>query len=238
MLRIIGISLVMSLLLFQSAVMAQAVTDKGFIRMEVKDVKSDNPDLAAMAGMFKNSFTEVYFLPQKSLTMMSMMGGMSKTTILVDEQSQNNLYLLSMMGQKIKLDLTKEELDKMQAGQNESNDIKIKYFKDQKRDILGYTCHKAEMIVKGSEEVAMTLWVTEKIKSNAQVAQGMQSDMLQGFPLAFEVSVQGQFTMVMEATEFKKDFDKTVFNVNTKGYKTMTYDEFMESMGSMMGGMK
>jgi len=222
----------------QPKVQAQGVIEKGYIKMEVVDVKAENSELAAMAGMFKNSFTEVYFLPQKSLTKISMMGGMTTTTVLADEKSENNLYLMNLMGQKIKLDLTKEELKKMQSGENAASDLKIKDFKDQKREILGYSCHKAEMIVKSTEEVGMTLWVTDQIKSNAQVAQGMETEMLKGFPLAYEVSVQGQFTMNMEATKFEKDFDKTIFNVNTKGYKSMTYDEFMESMGSMMGGMK
>jgi len=238
MLRIFSISLVMSFLLAQPALQAQSVIDKGYIKIEVVDVKTEDSQMAAMAGMFKNSFTEVYFLPQKSLTKLSMMGGMTTTTILTDEKSENNLYLMSLMGQKIKLDLTKEELAKMQAGENKASDVKIKYFKDQKRTILGYSCHKAEMVVNNTQEVAMTLWVTEQIKSNAQVAQGMEANMLKGFPLAYELSVQGQFTMLMEATKIEKDFDKTVFNVNTKGYKSMTFDEFMESMGSMMGGMK
>lgn len=238
MLRIIGISLVMSFLLMQTSAEAQGVIEKGYIKIEVVDVKAENSDLAAMAGMFKNSQTEVYFLPKKSLTKINMMGGMTTTTVLIDEQSENNLYLMSLMGQKIKLDLTKEELKKMQSGENSAADMEIRYFKDQKREILGYSCYKAEMIIKSTKDVGMTLWVTDKIKTNAQVAQGMETEMLKGFPLAYEVSVQGQFKMMMEATKFEKDFDKTVFNVNTKGYKSMTYDEFMDNIGNMMGGMK
>jgi len=122
----------------------------------------------------------------------------------------------------------------MQSGGAGDTEIKYRHFKDKTKEILGFICHKVELDVDQAGG-SMTLWVTDQIKTAAHVSNGIQTEQLEGFPLAYVFSMGGQMEMTMEAVDFKKDFDSSVFNVKTDGYKEMTMDEFIESMGGMGG---
>jgi hypothetical protein len=215
---------------------ATAQIDKGYIKMEITDVSSDNEQMMAMADMFKNSFTEIYFSPEKAYTVVNMMGGMNVTQVLMDMNTNKNVMLMSMMGQKIQIKLDESELNEMQGSGGDDVKINYEHFRDQTKDILGFNCHKVKISGEGTQGADMTMWVTDKIKTDAHVTRGVQVEALEGFPLEYVISMAGQMEMTMKATAFEKDFDKSVFNVDTSGYKEMTLDEFMEQMGAM-GGM-
>ena len=227
---------VLLLFIFTLNTQAQKTLKNGYLKMEVTDIQSDNEQMMQMAGMLKGTFTEIYFTPEKSLTKASVMGGMSETTVLMDNNSKEHVMLMSMMGQKIKINMDEKELEEMQAGQNADMEIAYDHKKDETKEILGYKCHKVDMKMASMGEVSMSLWVTDQIKSNAHVSNGINTEKLGGFPLEYVFSMGGQLNMTMTATKLEKDFDKGVFNVSTEGYKEMTMEEFMESMGGM-GGM-
>jgi hypothetical protein len=210
--------------------------DKGYIKMEITDVSSDNEQMMAMADMFKNSFTEIYFSPEKAFTVVNMMGGMNVTKVLMDMKTNENVMLMSMMGQKIKIKLDKAELDQMQGGGEQAPQINYEHFRDETKEIVGFKCHKVKISGDAAQGADMTLWVTDKIKTAAHVTNGIEVEALEGFPLEYVISLAGQLEMTMKATAFEKDFDKSVFEVDTTGYKEMTMDQFMEQMGGM-GGM-
>ena len=221
-------------LVFTGLQSATAQIEKGFVRMEITDVQTDNEQMQAMAGMFKGSFTEVYFNKEKAYTNLNMMNGMNVTQVLVDRKTDKSIMLMSIMGQKMQINMSEEELKEMQSGSPDA-DINYEHFRDETKDILGFTCHKVKIAGQNAGSADMTIWVTDKIKSDAHISNGIQMDALGGFPLEYVISVGGQLEMTMTATDFKKDFDEKVFNVDTAGYKVMTMDEFMQSMGGMGG---
>lgn len=216
-----------------SSTMAQI--EKGYIKMEITDVYSDNEQVMAMADMFKGSFTEIYFTPEKAYTNVNMMNGMNTTQVLMDKKTNENMMLMSIMGQKMKIDMNEDELKEMQTG-SETPQMDYKHHKDVTKEILGFKCHKVDISGEATQGANMTMWVTEEISTDAHVTNGIQVDMLKGFPLEYVISMGGQIELTMKATDFKKDFDEAVFNVKTDGYKAMTMDEFLESMSSMGGG--
>jgi hypothetical protein len=225
------------LALFVSGIQfSQAQIDKGYLKMEITDISTDNEQLQGMSGMFTGSFTEVYFTPEKSYTLVNMMGGMSVTQVLVDKKSNANQMLISAMGQKMLIEMNQEELKEMQAGA-ENAEIEYKHFRDETKEILGFPCHKVNISGAGTQGADMVMWVTEEISTDAHVTNGVQMDELGGFPLEYIISFAGQMELTMKATQFEKTFDSSVFNLDTEGYKKMTMDEFMDTMKSMGGGM-
>jgi len=238
------LSLMMMVVTMQT-ITAQKVLDKAHIHMEITDIQSDNEDLMAMSAMLKGSTTDIYFTPEKSYTKATpeksytkanMMGGMSQTVVLIDHKTNENLMLMTMMGQKMKINMSEDELKEMQTGSEDPANVDYKHFKDQTKDILGFNCHKVQVMVEAGEGVNMTLWVTDEIISTAHITNGVQADLLGGFPLMYVFSMGGQLEMTMEATKIEKDFDNDIFKVSTEGFKEMTLSEFMDSMGKM-GGM-
>mgnify|MGYP001006254886 CR=1 FL=1 len=177
------------------------------------------------------------FSPEKSFTKAVMMGGMSETSVLIDNKQKTNIMLMSIMGQKMKIDMNEEELKDMQSGgQGDLSGVEYKHSKDQVKEILGFKCHKVEVIIKDSNEMGMTFWVTDQLKTTAHVSNGIQTEMLEGFPMEYVISMAGQLKMTMTSTVFEKEYDDSIFNLDTTGYKEMTLKEFMDTMGSMGGG--
>lgn len=207
--------------------------DSGFVKYEITEFKADNPDdpqMKMVENMIKATTTKVYFEKERALTKINSMGGMSTMKIVVDKDGNGEMYM-EMMGQKILVKMPKEEIDKMKK-ENDAKEADYIHHKDQTKDILGYKTHLVEVKTPGQEEASMTLWVTEEIKTNGVVSQGMDNSEIGGFPLEYTVAIPGQFSMTTKATEFKKDFDKSIFDFDKTGYKEMS----MEDLQNMGGG--
>ena len=81
-----------------------------------------------------------------------------------------------------------------------------------------------------------SMYLSKDIQASHKMIQGMDKLELEGFPLEY-IMESDQMSMTYEATEVTKDVDDSVFAINTAGYTKMTWEEFMEQMGSMGGGM-
>lgn len=219
-----------------NAVQAQTELNEGVIMFEITDVTSDDPQIAAQLGMMKGGTSDVYFMKGKSVTKVNMMGGMMKTTILSNDDETGTM-LFDAMGQKYMIPISAEEkAANMEKSAESMGDFEFVYDKEDKKSIAGYDCYKVVIKSDKMEGVEMSAYVTPDIKSGAEVMQGVDMGKLDGFPLEYTVSQGGQFAMVFTAQEVKKEVDPEVFNLNTKGFKEMTMQEFQDAMGGM-GGM-
>lgn len=215
---------------------AQKEFTQGSIKMEVTEVKSDDPSVAAQLDMMKGSTTVVYFDGKKSLTKMDMMGGMMEMAIISDVTTKAGfmLFKIDVLGQKIKIDITEEEAAKRSA-ESSMSDIKVTYDKSDVKTIAGYKCHKATIKAPQMGDATIIAYVTDAIKFKTDIIQGIDSKFLEGFPLQYEMGAQG-VSMVYTATEIKDVVDPEVFNIKTAGYETQTMEEFQQTMGAL-GGM-
>lgn len=213
------------------SVSAQKSLDKGSITMEITAVSSDDPQMEMMLGAMKGSQTEVVFEGNKHVTNMDMMGGMVKMQIHVNSDENKMNMLFDAMGNKMWIE---SDLDKSQdAKQKEIADkSEIVYDKNDTKEILGYKCYKMTIKNPEMQDMTVTGYVTSHVKTNANLIQGFQSLKFEGYPMEFTVS-NPQFNMTMSAKEIKETVDATKFNLDTKGYKKMTMDEFQKSMGGM-----
>ncbi len=218
--------------LFTNKTLAQ---DSGYVKFEITDFKADNPDdpqMKMVKDMVKATTTKLYFEKDRALTKINSMGGMSTMKIIMDKDNNSEMYM-EMMGRKILVKMPKDEVEKMKK-ENKEKDVEYIHHKDQTKEILGYKTHLVEIKSPDQNNGAMTFWVTEDIKTNGIVSQGMDNSEIGGFPLEYTVSIPGQFSMTTKATEFKKDFDKSVFDFDKTGYKEMSMDA-LQNMGGGAG---
>ena len=219
------------------AINAQELNE-GMIKMEITEVGSDNPQVAAQLEMMKGTSTEYHFNAEKSLVNSSMMGGMVKMSYLVNNADEHLTLLFDAMGQKMMIESTKEERAEYEKDQMEmAENMTVTYDEGDTKEILGYTCIRAD-IDPGETEVPMSfsMYVAPDIKASNKLIQGLQAYELKGFPLEMIID-SDQMSMTFTTTELKKEVDSAIFNVNTSGYTKMTFDEFQQSMGAMGGGM-
>lgn len=221
------------LMIFTNQIIAQDVTTSGYVKMEIIDIKAEDPSIQAQVGMMKGTVTEVFFNKEKTLTTMSMMGGMMETKTLVDLTNKTGfmLFNIEMLGQKVKVNL--DETLKKQNEESKNLEIDIKYFPEEKKEILGYSCYKA--VIKqnvGGQDSELIMYVTEDIKTESSPIQGIDGSKFKGYPLEYSMNAQG-VSIVYSATEFKKEIDPNVFEISTEGYEEKTMKEFQKSMGGM-----
>ena len=211
---------------------AQEVT-KGYMKYEVTEVKTefdDDPNAEMIKNMLEGTVTRVYFDGPASITRMSMMGGMMDMRILVDKAQNTEMYI-DAMGQKIVSKISKDEADKMR---DETEAPKFVQHREKTKKIQGYDAFLVTMETDGTEGLpGMEYWVTDQIKTNAVISQGVDNDQIGGIPLEFSVVIPGQFSMTTTLTEFKNDFKSSVFEFDKSGYKEMSIEE-ISNMG--LGG--
>lgn len=220
-----------------SAVQAQTKMDEGYIKFEVTDVVSDDPAMAAQLGMMKGTTNEVFFTKERSLTKMNMMGGMMKMQFLANLSEKSSTMFFEAMGTKYMIPMSAEEQEaNREKTKATMGDMEFTYDKEDTKEIAGYKCYKMYIKGNGDQAVEMSAYITPDIKAGAEVMQGIEADKIEGFPLEYKVSQGGMFSMVFTAQEIKNEVDTKVFDVDTKGYKEMTMEEFQNAMGQM-GGM-
>ncbi len=230
-------TLVIACLLFTGALTAQDEMSEMHIQMEISSIESSNPEMAAQFEMMKGTEYAIYHKDGKSLTDMSLMGGMIGIKNLVDADGGMNMFF-DAMGNKMHIESTKMELDKMKAeNPNPLADLNIEYDKSDTKSIAGYECYKMKATSKDPDagDFAIDAYITEEIDIKASVIQGVDLSEFAGFPLEINVDM-GIATMGFTTTELKDEVPAGVFDIDTKGYKKMTMEEFAETMGAMGGG--
>lgn len=202
--------------------------------MEVTNVSAEDPQMAMGLEMMKGSQTEVFFKNEQYVTHMDMMGGMVKMQVHVEKEKNMMNMLFDMMGNKTWIE---SKLDDAQTPQQKeiASKSKIEYDKSNTKDILGYKCYKMTVTNPEMEGMTVTAYVTEDIKTKANLIQGFQSLEFSGYTMEFTVG-NPQFSMTYTAVEIKDSVDDSKFAYDTKGYKKMTMEEFQKSMAGMGGG--
>lgn len=216
---------------------AQDVLEQGQLTLELTDVKSDDPAAQQQMEMMKGMALNVTFQGGNSLTTMDMMGGMIKSTSLSSDDGSGKL-LMDMMGNKMYIPITKEDVDKGKETSAEMwENVDIAYDKADTKEIQGLTCHKMTVTPKdGAEDgLSLTGYVTEAITAKSNI-MGIDISEFQGFPLELTMGTPAG-GMTFTTTDFNTDsVDGSVFELDTAGYKEMTFQEFMDMMSQMGGG--
>lgn len=218
--------------LFSTNIFAQGLS-KGTILQELTEIKADDETMASQLSMLKGSSSKVFFTANKVLTEMDMMGGMMKISTLVNPNDQAGFMLfdMSMMGMKYKVnfdnmkDNTKEDTSKPDITYDESDT----------KEIAGYKCYKATVSSSNLPGGTIEVYITEDLKIDASVIQGVEADWLKGFPLEYNIKGPG-IEMIYTTVEILDTVDTDAFDLDTEGFEEMSMEEFQSKMEAM-GGM-
>jgi len=83
--------------------------------------------------------------------------------------------------------------------------------------------------------MTMEMYVAPDVKMSSKMIQGLDKIDMKGFPLEYIMDA-GIMTMTFTATALTDEVDESVFELDTRGYKKMTWEEFQETMKSFGGG--
>jgi len=217
-------------------VQAQVELSEGYIKMEITEASSDDPQTAQALEMMKGTETEVYFKDGKSLTALNMMGGMIQMKNILNENGDLVMYM-DMMGNKMEVTGSKLEMDKLKAeNPTPLSDLDITYDESDTKEIAGYKCYKMIASSSENEDLKIIAYITDQIKINAAVIQGVDLSEFKGFPLEYSMDMGGQMKLVVSTVDLKESIDTKVFDIDGSAYKKMNWEEFMSQMGGMGGG--
>ncbi len=144
------------------------------------------------------------------------------------------IVLFDVMGQKLAMQQSKEDIEKAKAEAKESGDLKesepeVKAT-DEVKTIAGYKCTKYEVTTDGE---TMEVFVTEDIPMPAIYHENSQVKGIKGVPMQYTMSTQGM-NMTMTAKEVKKGGVNNSMFMITDDYQKVTAEEFSKMLG---GGM-
>ncbi len=197
------------------------------VQYEITEVKSAD----AMAGMMKGSTMDMTVTKEKNRVDMNMMSGMVKMTILSDTKKDEGVMYMSMMGNKMKIPMTSEDMENARKEQEAKPKQTFEYNKKDTKKIAGYKCYLATSTTEDGSKISY--YITDKIKVTAANSMaGVSTDGLEGFPLEFTIDNAGT-TMTFSAQEVLDKVSKKDFEFDDSGYEEMTMEE-LEEMG--MGG--
>ncbi len=202
------------------------------VKYEITDIESEMSELA----MLKGTEVDMYFSEAKQKVDFALMGGLMRVQTIIDNNNKDqNVMLMDMMGKKIQIDgMNEEDLKKnpmMSLGGTGEQSLEYKIDKKSKKKIAGYkTCKATAELPQGME---MIVYFTKKIRpKNSYISKAMGG--LDGFPLQFVIETGMGMALTFTAQEVKGGVDLANFRV-PDGYDKMTLEELQKELGGLGG---
>lgn len=253
--KIIGLFLFVFLVAGMQNVSAQKELKEGNITIGITDLQVDDPSAAPQLQMIKTATMNIAFTNDQSLITGDVMGGMMKMQMLFKTDPKDMLMLIDAMGSKMMTELkaddfaeiekkAKEAQDKAKDS-DEEFDYDVTYDKKDKKNISGYDCYKANIIINNKEakenNIKVALYVTDEIKYPESMMESMKSS---GAPelklteMPLEITISGGEkgkggSITFAATKIEKTVDKSLFKLDTTGYEKMDMDDLQKMGGGM-----
>jgi hypothetical protein len=194
------------------------------------------------AQFVNNSIINLYLKGKDSKMDISIMGGMASFQ-LINNMTENLFTMLMDVPTfyektAVSIDEDSDFLKELKeaGGRNQAptKDIEIKYFKNKKQKIAKYPCYKAEVGMGDGSSDKLTVFLTEKLRPTALSQIEKTIGTMDGFPLGFEMRVEGMLIKVMAVDVIKENLDEDAFAV-PESYNKKTMDEFKEEIEKKMG---
>jgi GLPGLI family protein len=194
--------------------------DEGKVVFEISYPDADMPD-EQMAMMPTES--KMFFKDNQARIEMKMGMGMSQV-MLFDNKNKMMTMLMDMMGNKIAVKMTEEDIKKRKEKEGKQDyDVKLT---DETKEIAGYKCKKA---VVTNKDGSFDLYYTDQIayKNGDWVSDFKGID---GFPLQYKIT-NNNLTMQMNAKSVSKEkVEDSMFKI-PDDYKPMTSEELQKMYG-------
>jgi len=191
-----------------------------------------------------NSIISLYLKEKNSKMDISIMGGMA--TFQLINNIKDDLFTLLMdvptfyEKTAIAIDENSDVFKDLNVAKNKNKapekekEWEVKYFKSKKKRIAKHSCYKAEVSMSGSDE-KLTMYLTDKIRPEALTQIEKTIGKQEGFPLGFEIEVDGVSIKVMAVEIDKKAVSTEAFNVPDT-YTKKSLEEFKDEIQNKLGG--
>ena len=217
-------------------IQAQTDLSEAFVEYTMDSISSSDPQVNAMMSAMKGGTINIFFKGNKMRTDADMMGGVMKMSTFMDFDQKDlpvSLYW-EIMGQKIKVNMSEEQMNKMQgADEGETNSPDIIYNETIKKKILDYNCYQAIIKMPEENEGEIICYITEEVSAPRSVIQNRSDMKMKGFPMQYVIvtpEINMQYTVSKLETSVSDDVFKPLV-----GYRVMDVDQFMGSFGAMQG---
>lgn len=211
--------------------------DEGIIKYKIE--VEGMPEAAQFAN---SSLINLYLKGKDSKMDISIMGGMASFQ-LINNMTENLFTLLMDVPTfyektAVSIDEDSDFLKELKeaGGRNQAptKDVEVKYFKNKKQKIAKYPCYKAELEMGDGSSDKLIVYLTEKLRPTALSQIEKTLGVMQGFPLGFEMRVEGMLIKITAIDVIKENLDEDAFIV-PESYSKKTMDEFKEEIEQKMG---
>ncbi len=151
--------------------------------------------------------------------------GMGKNITIYNAEDNSAVSLIDMMGQKLAIKMTPEDLDKEAA---ETGDVEVVHL-DETKDILGYSCKKALVKVKDSGD-EFEVYYTEELSTGIENHGNPMFKDIKGMMMEFVMEQNGMKMHFLAVSVDKKKVSKKDFEV-PEGYEEITEEEMQSRFG-------
>lgn len=174
------------------------------------------PEMDGMESMLPQE-SMVYYRNGATRSENNTMGGMQ---VAVEDPANDKYFvLMDMLGQKICIETSEEELGEMEKQQGA---VEVDLVKG-KKEIAGHNCKKA-VVNLPDNEVPITLYYAPKLKSGNNRYEGIE-----GIPLQFGMHNAGVQARLTAIKVEKMEVDPLMFTV-PEGYEMMSSDGLMKML--------
>lgn len=211
--------------------------DEGVIKYKIEI--EGMPEAAQFAN---SSIINLYLKGADSKMDVSIMGGMASFQLI--NNMTDNLFTMLMdvpsfyEKTAVSIDEDSDFLKELKeaGGKNQApmKEAEVKYFKNKKQKIAKYPCYKAEVGMGDGSGDKLTVYLTEKLRPTALSQLEKTLGKMEGFPLGFEMKVEGMLIKITAVDVIKENLEEDAFTV-PESYSTMTMDEFKEEIETKMG---
>ena len=191
--------------------------------------------------MLKSTTMKIFFKQQNSKVDLAMFGGMMSVEFINNkkEDIQSMLMNIPSFYERVAVDFDEnsdimKELMEAQKEEAANQEVDVQYYKSKRKRIAKYPCYLSEMETAGQ---TVKMYLTEKLRPEAAVNWGSQQvNDFKGFPMAFEVDVEGMTLKITAVDVIKKDVNDDLF-VIPESYSRKSLDEFVEEMKEKANGL-
>lgn len=194
-----------------------------------------------VSQFMNNSIINLYLKGEDSKMDISIMGGMANFQ-LINNMKENLLTLLMDVPSfyektAVSIDENSDIFKQLKEAKNKNRapekDLEVTYFKNKRKRIAKYPCYKAEVGMDGLGD-KLTIYLTDKLRpvGLSQIEKTIGN--VKGFPLAFEMNIEGLLVKVTAVDILKQPIETTTFDI-PDSYAKKSMDQFKEEIERKMG---
>ncbi len=195
-----------------------------------------------VSQFINNSVLSLYIKNKNTKMDISIMGGLAHFQLIDNKKDDLFTLLMDVPSFYEKTAISIDENNEFFADINKAGlknkspekQFSVKYFKSKKKKIANYSCYKAEVSIGGTENDKLILYLTDKLRPEVLSQIEKTIGDVEGFPLGFEMLVDGVRIKVTAVEVVKKSIQTDSFIIPLS-YTQKSLDQFKNDIRDKLG---